>query len=343
MAPNMQGPYYVRGSALGSSHCRIDLIRSNSQFYLNIPLSDVQNTPLGVEFFRLAEEFDALERHDMEAYHKPIDLICSHFLPLFEQLAPPISINSLTLEDYAHAPTYRLNVFGTESGDLDVRGAETRLSTPACFIAPLAMSSAPGFWKTIPQTQARDLTLVFPAAESNLPMTAGGDAKTADGSIKYFKPREEAREKEFTREVQILQQIKEKGLAGSQCRLPVLDSLVMADTGEEVIIGILMNTITPPDLGCQLQSPGFRNRVDLHKKWEEQVRSSLRILHENDIVWGDVNPCNVVVDEKFDAWIIDFGGLNNAEFVDDDKAETKAGDLQGVERLFGTWLPSRVC
>jgi len=110
MAPNMQGPYYVRGSALGSSHCRIDLIRSNSQFYLNIPLSDVQNTPLGVEFFRLAEEFHALERHDMEAYHRPINLICSHFLPLFEKLAPPISINNLTLEDYVHAPTYHLVV-----------------------------------------------------------------------------------------------------------------------------------------------------------------------------------------------------------------------------------------
>jgi len=343
MAPNMQGPYYVRGSALGSSHCRIDLIRSNSQFYLNIPLSDVQNTPLGVEFFRLAKEFDALERHDMKAYHRPIDLICSHFLPLFEKLAPPISINSLTLEDYVHGPTYNLHVFGTESGDLDVRGAETRLSTPACFIAPQAMSSAPGFLKTITQTQVSDLNLVLPAAESILPMTAGGNAMTADGSIKYFKPREEAREKEFTREVQILQQIKEKGLAGSQCRLPVLDSLVMADTGEEVVIGILMNTITPSSLGCHLQSHGFRNRVDLHKKWEEQVRSTLRILHESDIVWGDVNPCNVAIDERFDAWIIDFGGLNNAEFVDDDKVETKAGDWQGVDRLFGTWLPSRVC
>ena len=174
-------------------------------------------------------------------------------------------------------------------------------------------------------------------------MTAGGDAKTADGSIKYFKPREEAREKEFTREVQILQQIKEKGLAGSQFRLSVLDSLVMADTGEEVVIGILMDTITPPNLGCHLLSPGFKNRVDLHKGWERQVRSSLQILHENYVVWGDVNPCNVAIDEEYNAWIIDFGGLNNAEFVDDDKAETKAGDWQGVERLFGTWLPNRVC
>jgi hypothetical protein len=55
-----------------------------------------------------------------------------------------------------------------------------------------------------------------------------------------------------------------------------------------------------------------------------------------------VNPCYVAVDEKLDAWIVGFGGMNNDEFVDDDKAETKEGDWQGVERLFGTWLPGRV-
>lgn len=337
----MQGPYYLRGSSLTSSHCRIDLIRGNSQIHLSIPLSDVQTTPLGEELISLNNEYHALGRYDKKAYDKPIDLICLHFLPLFEKLAPQISVNSLTLEDFVHTPTYDVEVYGTENGDLNVRGAETRLYKPTCFIAPFAMASTPDIWKTIPQTRARDLTLVLPASEPNLPMTAHGNVKTASGSIKYFKSREEAREKEFTREVQILQQIKEKGFAGPQYRLPILDSLVMADTGEEVIIGILMNTITSPDLGCHLLSPGLKNRVDLHEKWEQQVRSTLRILHDNDIVWGDVNPCNVAIDEELDAWIIDFGGLNVAEFVDDDKAETKEGDWQGVERLFGSWLPSR--
>lgn len=181
----------------------------------------------------------------------------------------------MTLQDLAHTPTYRLDIFGADHGDLDVIGAETRLSTPACFVAPLAMSSIPEFWKTIPQTRASDPTLVLPAAELNLPMTAQGEAKTAQGSYKYFKPREEAREKDYTREVRTLHHIKEKGLAGFHSRLPILDSLVVADIGEEVVIGMLMNTILSPDVGCHLSSSGLRNRVDLHRKWEQQVRSTL--------------------------------------------------------------------
>lgn len=61
------------------------------------------------------------------------------------------------------------------------------------------------------------------------------------------------------------------------------------------------------------------------------MRSTLQILHENDIVCGDVNPCNVAIDEEYSTWIVDFGGLNNAEFVDEDKAETREDYWQGVD------------
>lgn len=35
---------------------------------------------------------------------------------------------------------------------------------------------------------------------------------------------------------------------------------------------------------------------------------------------------NVVIDEAMNAWVIDFGGMNNVEFVDEDKRETIEGD-----------------
>jgi tRNA A-37 threonylcarbamoyl transferase component Bud32 len=338
----MQQPYYIRESALSPSICRIKLMRGNTQFYLTIPIPHVRNTPLGHDFLRLINEYHGLERHDMEAYDRPLDLICSHFLPLFEKLVRQTPVCSLTLQDVVHAPTYWLDVFGTESGDLNVKGEETRSHTPAYDIALLSISSAPNSWRYISKSQARESSLVLSAAESNPLRTVQGKVRTANGSYKYFKPRQEAREEEFTREVQILSQIKKKGLAGAHFRLPVLDSLVMANAGGEAVVGILMNLIRPPSSGCHLLSPGFKDRVDLHQRWEQQVRKSVQLLHSHDLVWGDVNPCNVAIDEDFNAWIIDFGGMNNVEFVDDDKAETKEGDWQGVERLFGTWLPSRV-
>jgi RIO-like serine/threonine protein kinase len=77
----------------------------------------------------------------------------------------------------------------------------------------------------------------------------------------------------------------------------------------------------------------------LHKQWEEQLTVIVQELHAHDIVWGDVHPMNVVIDEEMNAWAIDFGGVNNAEFVDDEKRETIEGDWQGITRLFQEWLP----
>jgi tRNA A-37 threonylcarbamoyl transferase component Bud32 len=317
-------------------------MRSNSQFHLNIALSDVGNSSLGQKFLYLINRYQVLKCIDMEVYHELLDLICLHFLPLFKRLAQQTSVYGLTLEDFVHAPTYHLEVSDSENGSLEIGAEETVLHTPAYDIAPMSFSSAPDFWRYIPRSQARDLSLALPASDMNPLRAVQGRVRTAQGSYKYFKPRQAAREDEFTREVKVLHHIKEKGLAGPQFRLPVLDSLVVADTNGEVVIGILMNIITSPNLGLHLLSPGFRDRVDLHRKWQEQVRTTVQLLHSHGLVWGDVNPCNVAIDEDFDAWVIDFGGKNNAEFVDDDKTETKGGDRQGVERLFGTWLPNRV-
>jgi RIO-like serine/threonine protein kinase len=111
---------------------------------------------------------------------------------------------------------------------------------------------------------------------------------------------------------------------------------VVSGDDEEVTMGMLVTLITSPDMGSHLQSPGFHDKAELHKKWEEQVDAIVRELHAHDIVWGDVNPMNVVVDEAMDAWVIDFGGMNNIHFVDDEKRETMEGDWQGVGRLFGS-------
>lgn len=72
----------------------------------------------------------------------------------------------------------------------------------------------------------------------------------------------------------------------------------------------------------------------MHKKWEQQVVTTVKLLHEHGIVWGDVKACNVAIDADMNAWVIDFGGRNTRDLVDDDKAETVEGDWQGVHRLF---------
>ncbi|KAG9516050.1 hypothetical protein KCU93_g9258, partial [Aureobasidium melanogenum] len=338
----MKRPYYIRGGSLGEKICRIEALRGNVQFNFTIKSAVMQNTSLAAEYFHLLNRVLTLDSPNEETCFAPYNLVLMHFLPLLQRLAPSTSVENLTVEEFIYAPTYHLDVVGAQNGGLGIRGEEICTLTPAYDIAPLSISSASEIWKTLPKTSARDLSLAREEQEMKPRKSVQGKVKTA-GKYKFFKPRERGREKEFEREVEVLHRIWEAGLAGSIHRVPVLESLVVAGAQQEqvVVVGLLLNFISSPALGCHLQSPGFKDQIDLYRKWEKQVRDTVTLLHEHDIVWGDVNPCNVAIDEALDAWVIDFGGRNTVGFVDDDKAETVQGDWQGVGRLFGEWLSGR--
>ena len=51
------------------------------------------------------------------------------------------------------------------------------------------------------------------------------------------------------------------------------------------------------------------------------------------VVWGDVKPNNILVDNEGTAWIIDFRGGFSPGWVDESIEGTEAGDLQGVEKI----------
>lgn len=271
---------------------------------------------------------------------RPLNLRLERFLEVLMELAPEVTVQGRSIESFVYAPTYKLEVFGRASGDeVGIKGTEECFYEPGYDIAPLSILEVRDSWTLIPKTKAGELELVREEQELNPLKSLQGKVQTTEGRKTFFKPRERGREKEFPREVEMLLRIKEAGLAGSVHRLPVLESLVVAgENQDQVIVGFLVNFIVSPSLGSHLLSPGIKSQITLHQKWRNQVRETVKTLHEYDIVWSDVNPCNVVIDEKMDAWVIDFGGRNNAEFVDDDKAETKEGDWQGVQRLFGEWL-----
>ncbi|GAB7353475.1 hypothetical protein MBLNU459_g3930t1 [Dothideomycetes sp. NU459] len=148
----------------------------------------------------------------------------------------------------------------------------------------------------------------------------------------YFKPRTAGREIEFEREIRILCRAKELGLNRGQIRLPDLLGIAVSDEKGVTTIGMLMTLIISPKMGTHLLSEQFWSQHELHHLWEEQVIATVQQLHANQIVWGDVNPCNVVIDKDLNAWVIDFGGMNNPEFVDDDKAETMEDSMGGMAK-----------
>lgn len=158
------------------------------------------------------------------------------------------------------------------------------------------------------------------------------------GSL-VLQPQLEGRKSEFQRELVILLQMKKTGLS-ALVSVPELRGIVISTENSATAMGMRMTLIVSPDTGTHLQSQNFWNMLELHDRWERQVLFAVQELHAHCVVWGDVYPINIVIDEAINAWIIDFGGMNNVEFVDDEKRETMEGDIQGVTRLFREWLPS---
>lgn len=73
----------------------------------------------------------------------------------------------------------------------------------------------------------------------------------------------------------------------------------------------------------------------LRGRWINQIRHTIRSLHQVGVVWGDAKAGNILVDQngRGDAWVIDFGGGYTEGWVDREKSNTIEGDLQGLTRI----------
>lgn len=73
--------------------------------------------------------------------------------------------------------------------------------------------------------------------------------------------------------------------------------------------------------------------VQRRRKWISQIRQAVRALHSKGIVWGDGRASNVIVDERDDAWLVDFGAGWTEGWVSEDLADTMEGDEQAISRI----------
>ncbi|KAK4161743.1 hypothetical protein QBC43DRAFT_323178 [Cladorrhinum sp. PSN259] len=73
--------------------------------------------------------------------------------------------------------------------------------------------------------------------------------------------------------------------------------------------------------------------IPLRQRWAKQIRETVEQFHDAGLVWGDAKAENVMIDRNDDAWLIDLGGGYTEGWVDKDKAGTKEGDLQGLDRI----------
>jgi hypothetical protein len=134
------------------------------------------------------------------------------------------------------------------------------------------------------------------------------------------------------REIDCLRKIEQ---SQRSIHVPKLTGLVTLDDNGQ-IIGILEEYI-PTDrekLSTLQDVDASVITRERRKKWGEQIKEMVDVLHGIGVVWGDGKPANVLIHQTTDdAWLIDFGGSWTDGWVDRELRETGEGDEQAVGRI----------
>ncbi|KAF4432381.1 Serine threonine kinase [Fusarium acutatum] len=131
------------------------------------------------------------------------------------------------------------------------------------------------------------------------------------------------------KELMTLKQVTEARISPpSEAYICCLTGIVREGGG---LLGMLFAWI--PNKGVLSKARAAATPPELRKRWASQIQRSVDLLHKKGIVWGDAKAENVLIDQKNDAWVIDFGGGYTVGWVDEDKAGTLEGDRQGLAKI----------
>lgn len=340
----MNRKHFVRMGPVGfatSANTWVTVWRGITQFSITVNHTQIEGTHFGRLLLRQIESCKRCPFGEHHGHTDPVHMIYLHCLPTVDRLAPQTWVEDLCLESLLHSPAYHLELVDAgQNQDIRIVGDDRCVRMPLFSASPVRNEELHGSYKSIARFQASTIWIAPNSDPASSLDTLQGRVVMPEGTSMYFKPRLEARGSEFERELRIMSRIEEIGLR-AQIRVPKLYGIVVSGQAGGTIVGIVMSLIASSKIGTTLGSNGFWSQLEFHKKWEDQVYAMVRELHAHDLVWGDVNPTNIMIDERMDAWIVDFGGMNNVEFVDEENRETIEGDWQGVRRLFQEWLPGK--
>ncbi|PYI02923.1 hypothetical protein BO78DRAFT_210705 [Aspergillus sclerotiicarbonarius CBS 121057] len=130
----------------------------------------------------------------------------------------------------------------------------------------------------------------------------------------------------FAREVEILDKITSLQLS---LRTPKVEGAVGLGTE---CPGVLLTKICHES--CLSQINIEETDVAERRKWYTQTKDLVDCLHQNDIIWGDVKAGNILIDNKRESWVVDFGGGYTEGWVSQRLQETVEGDLEGLQNLY---------
>jgi len=150
-----------------------------------------------------------------------------------------------------------------------------------------------------------------------------------DGAA-FFKPLTNFKPFElFRRDVRVLVHLHQRQLSA---RIPRLIAVVTLGD-RETVVGVLSTWIT----GRKLAHMTVSQRHKHTERWHDQVMETVRALHDANVIWGDVNAHNVMIDEDNNAWVVDTdGGWQGRESELRPGEVNKIAEKRAISRMFDT-------
>ncbi|KAF4949254.1 hypothetical protein FGADI_9025 [Fusarium gaditjirri] len=269
-------------------------------------------------FLEVAENYE-LDGYTLEDFY---DWIIEPLLPKFRQL-PEIPL-TLTLHHFLFPETHRYDIQGNGEQLVAVPSPNSNEIAPMFGIQLPEESCAP--WT---QFDPKDIQLPEKKKGHGPPSYTPSRVILKDGRSVFLKPMRCGDKKSFMNELDKYKSIHDAHLDQS-LRVSRLVGLVRVETGP--VFGLVLTYI---DCGHRTLLCAAKPDVsrELRQSWAQQVHDTVQELHTAGIVWGDAKPDNVLVDQKNNAWLIDFGGGYTNGWVPKELSGTVEGDLQGLRKI----------
>ncbi|KAF2488642.1 hypothetical protein BU16DRAFT_568164 [Lophium mytilinum] len=296
----------------------------SARLNIHVLTQNFHSSPIAIEAVQraTAKISSELDEPDLEEYHEEIAL---QFLSELQKLAPPIHhVGKLTLEEIEACQYYDCQLeFYDEvprPSAITRKGAEEENPNDIWYDP-----QPTPFESIFPQFQRSEVEVLYDDPSTALQMIP--DKVLVQGQLLFWKPSWSSRE--FKDVVGKYSKIYRSGLRPDQLPTSRLYGVVVDKKG--IPRGQLYYWIDidkTPTWEQVEQAP-----KELREKWVSQIQNTVSTLHDLDVIWGDVQARNVVIDRSGNAIVISFEGGAVKGWIDKDKMETKEGDLQGLERL----------
>ncbi|KAJ4317194.1 hypothetical protein N0V84_007498 [Fusarium piperis] len=318
-----QSPYEIRGWDSGDDDLAISIRVNGCRFTISISPNSFSNSPVALRLFRnILAKFIAGEDGDPEVWDYS-EQVADVFLPEFKRLAPPVvHTGKLTLADLAPR-----GAFECEYCVIDERPLAVGITERVPEIEPIDEWNIRKIQSAFPVFDPREVEV--PYDEGHRIYDIIPQRVIVNGQQFFYKSSWSPSDP--IDEIGKYVKIKASNPPLEHLHMSRLFGIVAYPNGQTK--GLLYEWIETGRHGTLWSVMKSDTPLSTRQKWAGQIRETVAALHELGVVWGDVKPDNVLIDNDNNAVVIDLEGGTTRGWVDHDVGGTLEGDMQGMERM----------